>query len=147
VGKSRGRWTMDRKGSSNSTKGRRIEAIKLFFKFNKFGFIYLGVTPIVALFLVVLDWIMCNLSGKPEMYKYVSACALTVACLIFGWGYAIKVFIGYKERITAYHTLRELYMGHNVIKKSMLWKLKEVPCSNEVVKELQKEFDFELETT
>jgi hypothetical protein len=60
--------------------------------------------------------------------------------MIYGEFFAIEVFRSYKERLNTYKFIRSKLLQKAFTKRSILWNLKQKPCGDIVIRDLEKEF-------
>jgi hypothetical protein len=117
------------------------KTLKKFFLFNLYGFIYLFITPLVGIGMYYINLEIANFFNTNTI---ILGILNLVVCMIYGYFYAFEVFRSYKERYATYSFIKEKLYQNAFTKKSILWSLKQKPCGDLVVKELEKEFGNKL---
>ncbi len=116
----------------------KLSKIKMFLKFNKYSMIetFWSVCAFVMDFLMLRHW-----GYRPAPHWYLNV--LFVFFAFFSFFGAFRAFVSwktYKIRKDDYYKCTEMFQKYGV-KKSILYNLQAEPCSQEVAKQLEKDFD------
>ena len=107
--------------------------VVLFLEFNAWAFLFIIGGPIVGAS-IAFSILKINETAVDIAILDV------VSCTAYAWWFAIESFRSFPERLWSYYRLRDLYLTHSEVKKSILWELKKRPCGDLVVGELEREF-------
>jgi hypothetical protein len=110
----------------------KTNGLNLFFRLNKWAFVYLISGPLVGFGVAFL----VSRFGYVRLVFDLDV----LLCTVYAWFFSFESFRNYKKRKSDYLRLRQLYLTHGEVKKSYLWSLKKIPCGDLVVAELEKEF-------
>ena len=120
----------------------KLSKIKMFFKFNKYSII----ETVWSIGSLIMDILMLHHWGwtfAPVWYLNVIF-AFFVFITFYGFFRAFISWKTYKVRKEDYIHVTNMFEKYGV-KKSILYNLQREPCSQEVAKQLAKDFDVELE--
>ena len=120
----------------------KLSKIKMFFKFNKYSII----ETLWSIGSLIMDILMLNHWGwtfAPVWYLNVIF-AFFVFITFYGFFRAFISWKTYKVRKADYIRATDMFEKYGV-KKSILYNLQREPCSQEVAKQLAKDFDVKLE--
>lgn len=120
----------------------KLSKIKMFFKFNKYSII----ETLWSIGSLIMDILMLHHWGwtfAPFWYLNVIF-AFFVFITFYGFFRAFISWKTYKVRKEDYIHVTNMFEKYGV-KKSILYNLQREPCSQEVAKQLAKDFDVKLE--
>lgn len=120
----------------------KLSKIKMFFKFNKYSII----ETLWSIGSLIMDILMLHHWGwtfAPVWYLNVIF-AFFVFITFYGFFRAFISWKTYKVRKDDYIHVTNMFEKYGV-KKSILYNLQREPCSQEVAKQLAKDFNVELE--